>query len=355
MIPTFAQLDAAIADGHVKRTDQGPLSIYNYTTRCTFDSAWDDVTVACRGLVLNRDTGEVVALPWPKFFNHGQPEAGDVPEGNPVVTVKLDGSLGICYRYEGRLRWTTRGTFFSPQAAVAQRIWDARYSHITIPDDWTVMVEIISPDTRVVVRYDYEDLVVLGVRMRSTGHDLSQDITEAWARTSGFRIAERVPLDLGSAISAAAGLDEQHEGFVLRWGSYRRKVKGSTYIWIARLLKLRELEDQQAYHRLIADWWYDGDAPNLLAVAPEKCRADVARVYAEMDAAKERLGAKIEMEWWGVEKMTDRKAVALHLKTRDLGPLFGPVIKTWAGQLPDVGLLAYRERFAGQRPRSGGA
>lgn len=348
MIPTTEQLDAAIAAGHVKRVDQGPLSIYNYTPRCTFDSAWDEVTCACRGLVLNRETGEVVALPWPKFFNHGQPEAGPVPEGNPVVTVKLDGSLGISYRYEGQLRWTTRGTFFSPQAAVAQRIWDERYSHVEVPLGWTVMVEIISPDTRVVVRYDYEDIIVLGIRDRS-GPDLPQETVEKWAASVGLRVTERVPHDLGSAIRTAAELDEQHEGFVLRWGSYRRKVKGHAYLRIARFL-------QGLTERRIADMWYFGDT-EALALVPEEYRGEVERVYAEMDALEQETLAAVQEEYNRISHLETRKEMAIALKARNLGPLFGLAMAAAVGDRHklDFKKAAYRSRFPGGMPRSGGS
>ena len=354
MIPTPEQLAAKIEAGHVKRVDQGPLSIYNYTPRCTYDSAWDEVTTACRGLVLNRETGEVVALPWSKFFNHDEPNAGAIDDAPPVVTVKLDGSLGISYRYEGRLRWTTRGTFFSPQAAVAQRIWDERYSHIEIPHQWTVMVEIISPETRVVVRYDYEDLVVLGIRDRS-GPDLPQDIVEKWAAEVGLRVTQRVNHGLFSAVQAAAELDEKHEGFVLRWGDRRLKVKGSVYVWIAHFLKLRGMPDKKAVRRMIADWWYFNDTESM-ALVPAGYRTEVGHEMAELDVAATEVRGRVD----GLLKesvdgcLKTRKDVALMLKAQGIGgSMFGLAIKSWAGEPVDVPMAVYTARFDGNRPRSG--
>ena len=52
-----------------------PLAILNYTHQAAYDNLWNDATKVCRGLIYNLETLEVVARPFPKFFNWGQPEA----------------------------------------------------------------------------------------------------------------------------------------------------------------------------------------------------------------------------------------------------------------------------------------
>ena len=46
-----------------------PLSIYNYSRTTQYDGNWDRYTLACRGLVLDNE-GNVIAKPFPKFFNY---------------------------------------------------------------------------------------------------------------------------------------------------------------------------------------------------------------------------------------------------------------------------------------------
>lgn len=46
-----------------------PLTIWNYTEKVQYEKLWDEVTLACRGLVTMDETGEVVARPFKKFFN----------------------------------------------------------------------------------------------------------------------------------------------------------------------------------------------------------------------------------------------------------------------------------------------
>ena len=73
-----------------------PLAILNYTELCVYDTHWSPTTLACRGLIYNTDNGEVVARPFAKFFNYGQPGAAVIGLDEVVCVMdKIDGSLGI--------------------------------------------------------------------------------------------------------------------------------------------------------------------------------------------------------------------------------------------------------------------
>ena len=45
-----------------------PLTIYNYSQATQYEAHWDEVTLQCRGLVVD-DMGTIVARPFKKFFN----------------------------------------------------------------------------------------------------------------------------------------------------------------------------------------------------------------------------------------------------------------------------------------------
>lgn len=62
------ELRKRIDDGLITATPNGRLTIYNYSNHCVYERAWDEYTMAARGLVLD-DTGRILARPWPKFFN----------------------------------------------------------------------------------------------------------------------------------------------------------------------------------------------------------------------------------------------------------------------------------------------
>ena len=65
-----------------------PLSIYNYSRTTQYDGMWDDITLNCRGLVLDNE-GNVIAKPFPKFFNYEEHKPEDIPNENFVVYEKI--------------------------------------------------------------------------------------------------------------------------------------------------------------------------------------------------------------------------------------------------------------------------
>ncbi len=117
------ELTAAIEAGHVTRKahPELPLSIYTYTRTCQYERVWNVVTTRCRGLVVDDGTGEIVALPLPKFFNVGEHEAGQpyapvLPDEPFEVYDKVDGSLAVVFHYADRWRVASKGSFISTQA-----------------------------------------------------------------------------------------------------------------------------------------------------------------------------------------------------------------------------------------------
>jgi len=163
------KLDNYINDGYIsaRRHPHLPLTIYNYTAKTQWENLWDEVTMHCRGLIVDW-RGEIVGNCLVKFFNYNEPNAKDIDTSGPVqVTDKLDGSyLAVC-EYNGHLVTATRGSFESEQAQVATQILDANPEYIQALQllciDSTVIFEIIYPENRIVVDYNgMRDLVLIG-------------------------------------------------------------------------------------------------------------------------------------------------------------------------------------------------
>lgn len=172
------RIEYYVQHGWVRRQfhDTAPLAILNYTEKTTFDKRWDDITLTCRGLIYNTETFEVVARPFPKFFNHNEEAAPKFDLDEVVyVTDKMDGSLGILYSYE-KVKWNggamtpiryweiaTRGSFHSPQALEASDMLFDLYPEFDPPLGYTMLFEIIYPTNRIVLDYgDRRELVLLG-------------------------------------------------------------------------------------------------------------------------------------------------------------------------------------------------
>ena len=171
------ELAEAMADKLIRAQyhDELPLVILNYTNKAQINRIWNRATMNARGLIYNAATGQVVARPFRKFFNHNEePKAKRRWSEDEMVVVndKLDGSLGILYPTgDGDYAIATRGSFTSDQALHATKVLKEKYADRFVPrDGYTYLFEIIYPDNRIVVDYgDTDDLVLIGVVESESG------------------------------------------------------------------------------------------------------------------------------------------------------------------------------------------
>lgn len=151
-------LAVMLGEGYVKVQHHPTLNlaIYNYTPKTQYERRWNDVTRACRGLILDLGSGEVVARPFGKFFNYGEDTSTLDLDAQVTVTDKADGSLGIVYPTPGTgSGWSvaTRGSFTSEQAEWATKELWTTYGDWAPPEGVTVLFEIIYPENRIVLDY----------------------------------------------------------------------------------------------------------------------------------------------------------------------------------------------------------
>ncbi|AGY47134.1 RNA ligase and tail fiber protein attachment catalyst [Clavibacter phage CN1A] len=153
------------------------LVILNYTEAFVFKrEEWTPTMLAARGLIYNRETGEVLARPFAKFFNYGDTNAPEIDLNQPLYWAgnKEDGSLGIGYvRPDGKAAIATRGSFDSEQARHATgRLTLVQAMHIKGANKLgkTLLYEIVYPENRIVLNYgDVDKLFPLGRIKNKTG------------------------------------------------------------------------------------------------------------------------------------------------------------------------------------------
>ncbi|MDW8804714.1 T4 RnlA family RNA ligase [Streptomyces scabiei] len=246
------ELAAALDAGHVTRKahPELPLSLYTYTRTCQYERVWNRVTTRCRGLVADDTTGEIVALPLPKFFNvgeheSGQPYAPGLPDEPFEVYDKVDGSLAVIFHYAGRWRVASKGSFVSVQATWAQRLLDRKDTSGLLPG-MTYLAEILYPENRIVVDYGDRRDVVLLAAFAKDGTEVALAQAAAGWHGIGSVVSVRPALPLGELLAmtdgnrlpdggAATGTDA--EGFVLRFASgVRAKAKFAEYVRLHKVL-----------------------------------------------------------------------------------------------------------------------
>lgn len=245
-------LQTMVEDGYVRfgtHNEFPELRIYEYTAKAMYDRVWNAVTMKTRGLIVNWATQEILARPFDKFFNYGQPEQLDVVrlemDDEVMVFDKMDGSLGIRYvRPDGRSAISTKGSFHSEQADWATRELH-KYMSTHLDDDLTWLFEIIYPENRIVVDYDFSGLVLLGARHTDSGDEYFPEDLLEWKgrKTTHFRYHT-----LREALEASPRPNA--EGFVIYLPEFdvRVKVKQEDYLILHRLVS--QVNEQYVYDLL---------------------------------------------------------------------------------------------------------
>ncbi|MBB2912054.1 RNA ligase [Streptosporangium becharense] len=296
-------LEAAIASGYVRSRSHPsePLRILNYTEKAQVDRAWNAVTLACRGLILDaRD--RVVARPFRKFFNYGDPLAGELDLSAEVVVVdKLDGSLGVLYPTSAGPAVATRGSFTSDQATHATDLLRARYGGFVPPEGLTILFEIVYPGTRLVCDYgDTDDLFLLGAVETATGAILSPSEVPGWPGPSA-RVLAAPSLAGALALPPRPGA----EGVVVRLVETGRmvKVKQADYLDLHRVLaglNARVVWEALDAGRTVADVCEDlpDEFHGWVADLAGRLRRETDEIVDGARAAHERILAGLP-EGWG--------------------------------------------------------
>jgi RNA ligase len=223
-------LNNYIERGYLVKQDHPtlPLSIYNYSRTCQYEGRWDDITLNMRGMILDNE-GNVVARSFPKFFN--MEEMKEIPNEPFQVYEKMDGSLGIVFHYNGEWHLASKGSFISEQAIKGREMLYT-YDTSKMNKHYTYLFEIIYKENRIVVDYDFDDLVLLSVMDSETGAELSLE----YVNTLDFKVVKKYNGIIDYKVLKTI-ISNNQEGFVVKFSSgTRMKIKGEEYVRLHRIM-----------------------------------------------------------------------------------------------------------------------
>jgi len=238
-------IDRYVEEGWVEKNDHPtlPISIYNYSRNTQYEGKWDDITLMCRGLVLDRE-GNVIAKAFNKFFNMEEHKPEEIPNEPFEVFEKLDGSLGIFFNYNDEWILATKGSFTSDQAVKGIEILK-KYKYDRLLKGYTYLFEIIYPENRIVCQYDFEDLILLAVIDNHDGYEIRIHDNEIHLEgirlknlynNLGFKIVKKYD-GVRDYSELKSKISQNQEGFVIKFGNgFRMKIKGEEYVRLHRIL-----------------------------------------------------------------------------------------------------------------------
>jgi RNA ligase len=297
------QLYQLIEDGFVQRNKHPnhDLYIYNYTAKAQYERVWNDITLACRGLIMNQNH-EIIARPFPKFFNLGEMENQYFPNETFDVYEKMDGSLGIIYFIDNLPFIATRGSFNSEQSRKANELLNTKYkdSIAKLNNDFTYLFEIIYPENRIVLDYGKEEILVL-LAIIETNSGIEQPLEDI-----GFPIVNKY--DGINDIHTLKQLEtDNKEGFVIKYKSgLRYKIKFAEYLRIHRIVT--QVSSINIWEYLKAGNSFD----EILERVPDEFYEWVKKTKEDLLNKYNAIEAQCKQDFKVLE---DRKTTALYFQT----------------------------------------
>jgi RNA ligase len=261
----------------------------------------------------------------------------------------MDGSLGILFNYEGQWVMATRGSFASDQALKGFFMLQ-KYDFKKLHKDYTYLFEIIYDDNRIVVKYDYEDLVLLGMINTETGYevDLYGDGVDVRLKNMvnnlGFKVVKKYD-GIRDYTELKDKVEQNAEGFVVRFSNGdRMKVKGVEYL---RLHKLMTNVSTTSVWEMLSE---DKDVLEILKDVPDEFYKKIKMYVQELRYNHYQFGERAGKiyQYFRYGKYGDRetepskKEFALHLQECDTHPKIKALcFMMWDGKSTDKVIWNY--------------
>lgn len=286
---------------------------YVYVDNDSFD---DPIRKECRGLIFDKETGDILRRPLEKFENYGQNFSQNNCdfEKDHIVTDKRDGSMIAPFINKGVVRFGTRAgiTEHSEKAEkhlnekVKSSCGELIDAYVTPIFEWT------SPDNRIVLDYKEDEIRLLRLRDLVSGEYLSWDVVEYWADQMGIKTVDRFNgvkvSDEWIAKQKAEGLGI--EGFVVFFphNSFSVKIKTDEYTQMHRAVSYFDRENMVL--PIVLDNQYDDLLPALSEDRQNKVKEYATEVWRQFTD----LETNLNMQMFHVFGFETRKEQALYIQ-----------------------------------------
>lgn len=217
--------------------------IFNYRL-ASYTDFTKPYALECRGIMFETVAGVPVRLasrPMEKFFNYNENPFTMNLDLSKIrrIELKADGSLISTYSHKGKLKLKTKGSIFSDQCRDAYN-WlmneDVELANsLAYHTDagWTINMEWVAPNNRIVLPYMESKLIVLNARHRETGEYMEYNTlvgnfgSERVIKTFDFTD----PVEFVKSVAAMKNIEG---GVALLEGGQRFKIKCDWYLTLHR-------------------------------------------------------------------------------------------------------------------------
>lgn len=206
-----------------------------------------------RGLILEKDTWNVLSLSFYKFFNNSETYAAKIDWNTAHVLEKLDGSLISLYYDWNKEKWFAATTGTGEGEGEVNNKLGTTFNELfwnTVKDkfnlsvdklntDFVYMFELTTPYNIVVKPHAESSATLLAIRDRNTLEEVDYNELTTIADSLDIPIVKRYDLNtrnVGSLLKTFEGMVWYDEGYVVVDGNFNRiKIKNPAYIVVHHL------------------------------------------------------------------------------------------------------------------------
>lgn len=307
----------AAAPYFLKIKEKGDLVLFNYNQ---IDSdPYDEIVKEARGLILDKDTLEVVRYGFRRFMNLGEVGCDQLDWETVGASSKEDGTLIFIYYYGG---WHigTRSTFDAEEAEISspyyknfRELFDevaAQYGFEVekLPVGYTFCLELCAPANRVVVEYKEPKLFHILTRDNATLQEVSMDI--GLPKPKMYMLSSEK--DYRELVES---FDETHEGIVLKDAAgHRAKLKSKLYFELHRMINNNQITVETALDKIRT-----GEDSEFLSYFNSKEYLDLFnKIQKEIDNSQNKINEIFEKvnQWKKENPLATRKDFSNHVKNQ---------------------------------------
>jgi hypothetical protein len=290
----------------------------------------DPVVRSCRGTVLEKDTWNVVAKPFQRFYNAGEvlDEYKQFDWSNFTCTEKVDGSLMIVYHYAGEWHVNTSGSFGLGECGFSGMNWRELFWKTSGIDEnspklipgLTYIFELCTVFNKVVRSYPEPTVFLLSIFSTETLEEMPEGDVDISSKVLKVPRPERYQFsaeqEIRNFLLTKEEYDKTFEGVIIRdVNNLRFKIKTETYVALHHLKDNGNICNPKRLVPLVLA----GEVDEIIAYLPE-VEPYLRECQAKIDAEWESL-SKVWQQYWEIQDQKEF-ALAIRGKTRFSGILF---------------------------------
>lgn len=276
------------------------------------ETPMNDVTIWCRGAIIDEQTMKFVALPYCRFFNAEETKAAVIDWSTAKCFNKVDGSLVYLYYYNNEWHVSTSGI---PDASgtlpfgdltfkdLFWKVWNELGYKLPEETNHTFIFELMTPYNKVVVPMYKNQILMHGVRNIDTLQEFDH---EPFAKKYGWEVVDSYNMNNLEDILAASKVINpmEQEGYVIRDSTNFNRIKVKSPQYVA----LSHIKDTMSYRRMI-EIVQTNENEEFLSYFKE-----YAELHNEIKTKYNELLNVLETQWKLNKDIVEQKDFALKVK-----------------------------------------